>query len=173
LIIIAGLAALSSIDVREMPDVDSPVLSVSTSYDGAVPATVDREITQPLEDALSGLEGLSFMESTSSSGSSRITIELSDVTDVDIAANEAREIVASTMQSLPEDADEPKVSKSDSNSDAIIRLALLGDATFDELTQIAEGAIYERLSTIDGIAEVTVQGSRSHAIAAQSWIDSV
>ncbi|MEP4194157.1 MAG: efflux RND transporter permease subunit [Aliishimia sp.] len=162
LIIIAGLAALSSIDVREMPDVDRPVLSVSTNYEGAVPATVDGEITQSLEDALSGLEGLSFMESTSSFGSSRITIDLSDGTDVDIAANEAREIVSATAPSLPDDAEEPTVSKSDSNSDAIIRLALLGDASFDELTQIAEGAIYERLSTIDGIAEVTVQGDRSN-----------
>lgn len=162
LIIIAGLAALGGIDVREMPDVDRPVLSVSTSYEGAVPATVDSEITQPLEDALSGLEGLSFMESTSSSGSSRITIDLSDGTDVDIAANEAREIVSATMPSLPDDAEEPKVSKSDSNADAIVRLALLGDASLDELTQIAEGVIYERLSTIDGIAEVTVQGSRSN-----------
>lgn len=162
LIIIAGLAAFSSIDVREMPDVDSPVLSISTSYDGAVPATVDSQITQPLEDALSGLEGLSFMESTSSSGSSRITIDLSDGTDVDIAANEAREIVSATTSSLPDDAEEPIVSKSDSDADAIIRLALLGDASLDELTQIAEGVIYERLSTIDGIAEVIVQGSRSN-----------
>ncbi|MEP1765777.1 MAG: efflux RND transporter permease subunit [Sulfitobacter sp.] len=162
LIIIAGLAALNNIDVREMPDVDRPVLSVSTSYGGAVPATVDSEITQPLEDALSGLEGLSFIESKSSSGSSRITIDLSDGTDVDIAANEAREIVSATAPSLPEGAEEPTVSKSDSDSDAIVRLALLGDASFDELTQIAEGMISERLSTIDGIAEVTVQGSRSN-----------
>lgn len=162
LIIIAGLAALNNIDVREMPDVDQPVLSVSTSYEGAVPATVDSEITQPLEDALSGLEGLSFIESNSSAGSSRITIDLSDGTDVDIAANEAREIVAATTSSLPEDAEEPTVLKSDSDSDAIVRLALLGDASFDELTQIAEGILSERLSAIDGIAEVTVQGSRSN-----------
>ena len=167
LIIIAGLAAFSSIDVREMPDVDSPVLSISTSYDGAVPATVDSQITQPLEDALSGLEGLSFMESTSSSGSSRITIDLSDGTDVDIAANEAREIVSATTSSLPDDAEEPIVSKSDSDADAIVRLALLGDASLDELTQIAEGVIYERLSTIDGIAEVIVQGSRSNEFQVQ------
>lgn len=167
LIIIAGLAAFSSIDVREMPDVDSPVLSISTSYDGAVPATVDSQITQPLEDALSGLEGLSFIESTSSSGSSRITIDLSDGTDVDIAANEAREIVSATTSSLPDDAEEPIVSKSDSDADAIVRLALLGDASLDELTQIAEGVIYERLSTIDGIAEVIVQGSRSNEFQVQ------
>ncbi|MDO6592112.1 AcrB/AcrD/AcrF family protein [Loktanella sp. D2R18] len=162
LIIIAGLAALSSVDIREMPDVDQPVLSVRTTYDGAVAATVDSEVTQVLEDALSALEGMSYIESTSSTGSSRITIDLSDGTDVDIAANEAREIVSDTLRSLPDDIDDPSVSKADSNSDAIIRLALLGDASFDDLTQIAEGAVYERLSLIDGIAEVTVRGNRAN-----------
>ncbi|SOH95143.1 hydrophobe/amphiphile efflux-1 (HAE1) family protein [Monaibacterium marinum] len=162
LIIIAGLAALTSVDIREMPDVDQPVLSVRTSYDGAVPSTVDTEITQVLEDALSALEGMSYIESTSSTGSSRITIDLSDGTDVDVAANEAREIVSDTLRSLPDDVDDPTVTKSDSNSDAIIRLALLGDASFDELTQVAEGLVYERLSLIDGIAEVTVQGNRAN-----------
>ncbi|PIB24567.1 multidrug resistance protein [Amylibacter kogurei] len=162
LIIIAGLAALSSVDVREMPDVDQPVLSIRTTYDGAVPTTVDTEVTQVLEDALSALEGLSYIESTSSSGSSRMTIDLSDGTDIDIAANEAREIVSDTLRQLPDDIDDPTVSKSDSNSDAIIRLALMGDATFDTLTQIAEGPVYERLSLIDGIAEVTVRGNRSN-----------
>ncbi len=162
LILIAGLAALSGVDVREMPDVDQPVLSVRTTYEGAVPATVDSEITQPLEDALSALEGLSYMESTSSAQSSRITIYLSDSVDVDIAANEAREIVSETLRQLPDDVDDPTVSKSDSNSDAIIRLAVLGDASFEELTEVAEGAIYNRLTTIDGIAEITVRGSRSN-----------
>ncbi|MGJ8544629.1 MAG: efflux RND transporter permease subunit [Sulfitobacter sp.] len=163
LILIAGLAALASVDVREMPDVDQPVLSVRTTYDGAVPSTVDSEVTQVLEDALSALEGMSYMESSSTTGSSRITIDLSEGTDVDVAANEAREIVSSTLRQLPDDLeDDPTVSKSDSNADAIIRLALLGTATFDELTALAEGPVYDRLSTIDGIAEVTVRGNRSN-----------
>ncbi|KUP94676.1 efflux RND transporter permease subunit [Tritonibacter horizontis] len=162
LIIIAGLAALTSVDIREMPDVDRPVLSVRTTYEGAVASTVDTEVTQVLEDALSALEGMSYIESTSSTGSSRITIDLSDGTDVDIAANEAREIVSSTLRSLPDDIDDPTVTKSDSNADAIIRLALLGNASLDELTQIAEEAVYERLSLIDGIAEVTVRGNRAN-----------
>jgi len=162
LIIIAGLAAFTSVDIREMPDVDRPVLSVSTAYEGAVPSTVDTEVTQVLEDALSALEGMSYIESTSSTGSSRITIDLSDGTDVNVAANEAREIVSGALRSLPDDIEDPSVSKSDSNADAIIRLALLGDASLDTLTQLAEGAVYERLSLIDGIAEVTLRGDRAN-----------
>ena len=160
LIIIGGLAALTSVDVREMPDVDNPVISVRTTYEGAVASTVDSEVTQVLEDALSALEGMSYIESTSSAGSSRITIELSDGTDVNVAANEARELVSGTLRSLPDDIEDPVVSKSDSNADAIIRLALLGDASLDTLTQLAEGPVYERLSLIDGIAEVTLRGDR-------------
>lgn len=162
LIIIAGLAALTSVDIREMPDVDNPVISVRTTYDGAVASTVDTEVTQVLEDALSALEGMSFIESTSSTGSSRITIDLSDGTDVDVAANEAREIVSGTLRSLPDDIDDPSVSKSNSNADAIIRLALLGNASLDTLTHLAENTVYERLSLIDGIAEVTVRGDRAN-----------
>ena len=162
LIIIAGLAAFSSVNIREMPDVDQPVLSVRTTYEGAVASTVDTEVTQVLEDALSALEGMSYIESTSSTGSSRITIDLSDGTDVNVAANEAREIVSGALRSLPDDIDDPSVTKSDSNADAIIRLALLGDASLDTLTKLAEGAVYERLSLIDGIAEVTVRGDRAN-----------
>ena len=162
LIIIAGLAAFSSVDIREMPDVDQPVLSVRTTYEGAVASTVDTEVTQVLEDALSALEGMSYIESTSSTGSSRITIDLSDGTDVNVAANEAREIVSGALRSLPDDIDDPSVTKSDSNADAIIRLALLGDASLNTLTKLAEGAVYERLSLIDGIAEVTVRGDRAN-----------
>ena len=110
-------------------------------------------MTQVLEDALSALEGLSYIESSSTTGSSRITIDLSEGTDVDIAANEAREIVSATLRQLPDGIDDPTVTKSDSNADAIIRLALMGNATFDEMTQLAEGVIYDRLSVIDGIAE--------------------
>lgn len=162
LIIIAGLAAFSSVDIREMPDVDQPVLSVRTTYEGAVASTVDTEVTQVLEDALSALEGMAYIESTSSTGSSQITIDLSDGTDVNVAANEAREIVSAALRSLPDDIEDPSVSKSNSNADAIIRLALLGDASLDTLTQLAETTVYERLSLIDGIAEVTLRGDRAN-----------
>ena len=163
LILIAGLTALNSVDVREMPDVDNPVLSIRTTYEGAVPSTVDQEITQVLEDALSALEGLSYIESSSTSGSSRITIDLTEGTDVDVAANEAREIVSATLRNLPDDLDDgPTVTKSDSNADAIIRLAVMGNATMDEMTALAEGVIYDRLALIDGIAEVTVRGNRAN-----------
>ncbi|MHA3978773.1 efflux RND transporter permease subunit [Halovulum sp. GXIMD14794] len=160
LVIIAGGAALMGVDVREMPNVDQPVVSVRTTYEGASPETVDTEITAVLEDALTALEGLQAISSTSSYGSSRITLELSDDVDIDTAANEAREIVSNQERQLPDDIDAPTVSKSDADADPIIRLALLGDATLEELTGIAEDTVSERLATIGGVAEVEVAGTQ-------------
>lgn len=160
LVVIAGVAALRAVDVREMPDVDQPVISIQTTYEGAVPATVDQEVTRVLEEALTAVDGLAYIESTSSSESSTITIELSDTTNPIDAASEAREIVSETLRDLPEDIDTPVVTRNDSDSDPIMRLALSGDIGFSELTRIAEGQVSDRLSTIDGIAEVTVRGDR-------------
>ncbi|MBY6116665.1 efflux RND transporter permease subunit [Mameliella alba] len=159
LIIIAGAAALLGVDIREMPDVDQPVLSVRSSFDNAAPETVDAEVTAVLEDALSALEGVVAISSQSSFGSSRITLELSSSVDINTAANEAREIVSGLGRDLPEDVD-PEVSKNDSDADPIIRLALFGAASLEDLSILAEGRITDRLERIDGIASLEVAGAQ-------------
>ena len=128
LIIIAGAAAYLGVDIREMPNVDQPVLSVRTTYENAAPETVDTEVTAVLEDALSALEGVEAISSQSSFGSSRITLELSSSVDINTASNEAREIVAGLSRQLPDDL-EPSVSKNDADADPIIRVALYGTAS--------------------------------------------
>ncbi len=99
--------------------------------------------------------------STSSYGSSRITLDLNSDADVDIAANEAREIVSQTMRQLPDDIEDPTVRKSDADADPIIRLALSGSQSLAELTSLAEGMITDRLNLVEGIAEITVTGSQA------------
>jgi hydrophobic/amphiphilic exporter-1 (mainly G- bacteria), HAE1 family len=158
LVIVAGLAALTAVEVREMPNVDRPVISVRTTYEGAAPETVDTEVTSVLEDALTSLDGMRGISSRSSYGSSRITIDLASGTDIDTAANEAREIVARQARQLPEDIEDPTVSKSDADADPIMRLALVGDSTLEELSRLAEEEVAEALARIDGIAEVEVAG---------------
>ncbi|PLW77811.1 efflux RND transporter permease subunit [Cohaesibacter celericrescens] len=161
LIIIAGAAALVAVEVREMPDVDQPSLSVRTSYEGASANIVDREVTSVLEDAFGALDGMTGISSTSSYGSSRITLDLSTDADVDIAANEAREIISQTMRQLPDDIEDPTVKKSDADADPIIRLALTGTQSLADLTLLAEGRITDRLALVDGIAEITVTGAQA------------
>lgn len=160
LIAVAGFAAFTSVDVRELPNVDRPVISVNTSYDGAAPETIDTEITTPLEDALSALEGLQSVSSRSSYGRSRINMEFSDGVSINDIANEAREIVARTQRQLPDDIDDPTVTKNDSDADPIMRLALLGGSSREALTELAEGLISDRVSTIEGVSEVEIAGDQ-------------
>ncbi|SIT18473.1 efflux RND transporter permease subunit [Paracoccus saliphilus] len=160
LILIAGAVALFGVDVREMPQVDQPVLSVRASYDGASAEIVDRQVTAVLEASLSRMEGLKNISSTSSYESSQISIDLNDGVDIDTATNDAREIVSQTMRELPEDMDEPSVSQNDSDAQPIVRLALSGTADIPELTSIAEGIVTDRLSVIEGVAEITVTGNQ-------------
>ncbi|WP_339818659.1 efflux RND transporter permease subunit [Sulfitobacter dubius] len=161
LIIIAGAAAYLGVDIREMPNVDQPVLSVRTTYENAAPETVDTEVTAVLEDALSALEGVEAISSQSSFGSSRITLELSSSVDVNTASNEAREIVAGLSRQLPDDL-EPEVSKNDADADPIIRVALYGTASLEDLSRLAEDRVATELGGIDGIATVEVAGTQEY-----------
>ena len=162
LIAIAGLAALTGVEVREMPDVDQPVLSVRVDWDGAAPETMDTEVTKVIEDSMAELAGMKSISSTSSYGSSRLTIELTDGTDIATAANDAREILASTVRSLPDGIDDPVLTKNDSNADPIIRLALIGEAPLDEMTDLAENLISDRLTGVDGVAEIQIRGEQEN-----------
>ncbi|SFH16795.1 efflux RND transporter permease subunit [Sulfitobacter dubius] len=161
LIIIAGAAAYLGVDIREMPNVDQPVLSVRTTYENAAPETVDTEVTEVLEDALSALEGVEAISSQSSFGSSRITLELSSSVDINTASNEAREIVAGLSRQLPDDL-EPEVSKNDADADPIIRVALYGTASLEDLSRLAEDRVATELGGIDGIATVEVAGTQEY-----------
>lgn len=162
LILVAGFAALLGVEVREMPNVDQPVISVSATYDGAAPETVDTEITSVLEDALIALDGIQTISSSSSYERSRITIELGSDVDIDIAANEAREIISRQERDLPEDLDSPTVSKSDADADPIMRLTLSGDLTLAELSRMAEDQIADDLTTIEGVSEVEIMGEQEN-----------
>ena len=158
LVVIAGLAALSGVEVRELPNVSQPVISVRTTYSGAAPATVDAEVTTVLEDALSRLEGLQYLSSSSVYGSSSITLELSTDTDISAAANEARDLVSRARRDLPDDIDDPVVQKSDADAQPILRLALSGKLPLTDLTDLAENLVSDRLMALDGVAEVQVAG---------------
>lgn len=164
LVIIAGLAALSGVEIRELPNVSRPVISVSASYPGASPSTIDAEVTSVLEDALARLEGLENISATSTYGRSRLTLDLSRTTDPSVAASDARELIAGVSRNLPDDVEEPTVSKSDADADPIMRLALTGTRSLAELTTLAEGLVSDRLMTIEGVAEVEITGDYERII---------
>lgn len=161
LIVVAGLAAWNGIEIRELPQVDQPVISVTTEFDGASPETIDREVTSVIEGAVSRVQGINGISSTSSFGRSRVTLEFSDTTDIGQAANDVRDALGRVANQLPDDADEPRIVKADSDSQPIMRLALTSDTmSMEDMTLLVENEISDRLAAVEGVADVTVYGEQ-------------
>lgn len=164
LIVIAGLAGLLGADVRELPDVDSPVVSVTADYPGAAPETIDREVTAVIEGAVSRIAGGKSISSTSRFGSSRITVEFRDDVDLDVAATDLRDAVARVANALPDEVETPRVVKSDADSEAILRIAVTSDRrTADELTTLVRDLAETRLLSAPGVADLQIFGDRELA----------
>ena len=161
LIVIAGLAALFGVEVRELPDVDRPVITVTTDYDGAAPETVDREVTGVIEGAMGRISGVSGISSRSSFGQSRVTVEFTDGTDLNVAASDARDSIGRVVNQLPDDADEPRIVKADANSDAVIRIGVTSDTmSVEDLTDLVKNTVEDRLIAAPGVADLQVFGGR-------------
>lgn len=164
LIVIAGLAGLLGADVRELPDVDRPVVTVSTSYSGAAPEAIDREVTAVIEGAASRVAGVNNISSSSRFGSSRVTVEFRDDVDLEVAAADLRDAVARVSGNLPDEADPPRVVKSDADSDAILRIAVTSSRrTADELTTLVRDLAEPRLLSAPGVADLQIFGDRTLA----------
>ena len=161
LIVLAGLAALQGIEVREMPDVDRPVITIRANYEGASPETVDTQVTEILEGAASRVPGVTEISSRSRSGSSRVIVEFDESADLNVAASDMRDAVGNVERQLPEEVEDLAIVKADDNSDAIIRLAVTAEnLSVEDLTQLVEESVVDRLSAIDGVASVQVYGDR-------------
>ena len=170
LIVVAGLASISSLPIRELPDVDSSVVSVTTTYTGAAPEIVDTDITEVIDSAVAGISGVKTITSSSQRGRSTTTIEFELGRDIDEAAGDVRAAVARVRGQLPDEVDEPQVVKSDSDADPVMRLAVYSDRmTPSEVTDYLERFIVDRITTIDGVANVRVYGERRAAI--RIWLD--
>lgn len=170
LIIVLGVASLMRLPIRELPDVDAAVVSVTTSYTGAAPEIVDSDITETIEGAIAGIAGIKTIASYSRRGRGRTVIEFEPGRDIDEAANDVRDAVARVRGDLPDGVNEPRVTKNDSDSDPVMRIAVISDRmTPVEITDYADRYIVDRLATLDGIAQVDIFGERRYAI--RIWLD--
>ena len=161
LIIVGGLAAFFGVEVRELPSVERPTLSISTSFSGAAAETVDREITAEIEGVVARIQGVASISSDSSYGRSRVSMTFNDGTNLDNATSDIRDALGRIANRLPEGADTPVIVKADSNAQAIIQLAVTSETLGkDELTQLVENTISERLAAVPGVADVQVNGSQ-------------
>jgi len=171
-IIIFGAIGYSFLGVREYPAIDPPVVNVRTSYTGANAEIIEQQVTEPIEKAVNGVEGVKNITSSSSQGSSSITVEFELGVDLERAANDVREKVSQVAGRLPQDIDAPPtVAKQDSDSDPIVFMQMQSNKrTLIELSDLAENIVQERLQTIPGVSGVSVFGQRP---AMRIWFDPV
>ncbi len=169
-VVLLGLVALGRIPNREFPDIDPPIVTVTTVLPGAAPEVVETSVTQPLEDQLVGIAGIRHVTSSSIEQVSRITIEFELGRDVDLAANDVRDRVARVRRDLPEEVEEPQVAKRDADASPIMWLALYGGG-FDQiqLSTLAETRLQDRLSRLPGVSEVLIAGEKRFSM--RVWID--
>jgi len=170
LLVILGLLAFTRLSVRELPEVESPVVSIETTYRGAAADVVETKITQVIEERVSGLEGVTKITSQSIDGRSSINLEFVPERNVDEAANDVRDRVSRVAAQLPPEADPPEIGKVDFNAEPVIWLNL-SSSTLNvlELTDYAERVLAERLGVLPGVARVRMGGARRYAM--RVWID--
>jgi hydrophobe/amphiphile efflux-1 (HAE1) family protein len=170
-IVLFGAISFRFLGIREYPAIDPPIISVRTNYTGANAGVVESQITEPLEKALNGIPGVRIISSSSSQGSSNITVEFNLDTDLEAAANDVRDKVSGAARSLPLDIDAPPVvTKADANADAIISLTIQSETKNQlELSDFAENVIAQNLQTIPGVSSTQIQGQKRYAM--RLWMD--
>jgi hydrophobe/amphiphile efflux-1 (HAE1) family protein len=170
LIAIFGLISLTRLQNRELPNVDPPVVSITTIFPGAAPEVVETSVTDVLEDQVNGIPGVKHVTSTSREQVSGITLEFDLGVDLDQAANDTRDRVARARRRLPREVEEPIVAKRDSDAWPVMWLALTGEGRDQiELTSIMETRVVDRLAKLPGVANVVLAGERRHAM--RLWVD--
>ncbi|MFO1047735.1 MAG: efflux RND transporter permease subunit [Geminicoccaceae bacterium] len=170
IVLLVGLMGYSRLPVREYPNIDEPVISVTTDYRGASPEIIESQVTQPLEDVLSGIEGVDIIVSQSREGRSQISVRFRIDRDQDSAAADVRDRVSRARRQLPDQVDEPVIAKVEADAQPIIYLALASDrATPIEVTDYADRFVKDRLQNLPGVAEVRIFGARTPAM--RIWLD--
>ncbi len=171
-LVIFGLVGYTFLGVREFPAADPAVVSVSTSYPGANARVIETQITTPLEEKANAVAGIRNLTSISRDGRSTITIEFEPGVDLEAAANDVRDKIASAVSLLPPDAEPPQVAKADADSSPIVFLGVRSSLrNLLELTALADNIFKARLQTIPGVSEIDIWGEKEYAM--RLWIDPV
>jgi hydrophobe/amphiphile efflux-1 (HAE1) family protein len=170
-IILFGVVGFTFLAVRDYPAIDPPIISISTSYTGANADIIESQITEPLEKTVNGIPGIRSISSSSSLGSSNITVEFNLGVDLEAAASDVRDKVGQAQRSLPQDIDAPPiVSKADANSDFILILAVQSHTkSLLELSDYAENVLQQQLQTIKDVSSVNIFGQKRYSM--RIWLN--
>ncbi|MBH0057253.1 efflux RND transporter permease subunit [Pseudoalteromonas sp. SWXJZ94C] len=170
LLLTFGMVAFTMLPLREYPDIETPIVNISTEYTGASAEIIETKITQIIENRISGIEGIKSINSSSQNGRSNITIEFDINRDIDAASNDVRERVARALDSLPDQVRPPEVSKSNSDESPIVWFVLNSDKMDSlQLSDYAQRFIVDRLAVVDGVSNVRIGGERKYAM--KIWLN--
>ncbi|OJW53938.1 MAG: hypothetical protein BGO67_07685 [Alphaproteobacteria bacterium 41-28] len=159
IILMVGAVSYTRLSLRQFPEVDKPVISVTTGLEGSSPQIVEQTVTRPLEEALGGVEGLDYSSSRSEAGTSIIKLTFRVDRDIDLAAADVRDRLQKARSKLPDDADDPVIKKADADAQALIYLSLFSDKkTVSELADYAKRYLVSELETVKGVASVDPYG---------------
>ena len=168
-ILLIGVICYDRLAVRQLPNVDVPVVTVATGYPGANAQVIESQITKPIEDTLSGIEGIDYIQSVSRAESSQVTVRFKLDRDADAAASDVRDRVAQARGALPEEASDSIVQKQEADAQPIIYLAFSSDRhSLVEIADYANRIVKDRVQTIPGVAQAQVYGSR---YAMRVWLN--
>ncbi|HEY3129674.1 MAG TPA: efflux RND transporter permease subunit, partial [Acidobacteriota bacterium] len=168
-LVVVGAAAYFRLGVDRFPSVDLPTVAVRTYLPGASPEEAEAEIAQPIEEAVNTVEGISELRSISGQGTSFVIATFNLNRDIDTAAQDVRDRVASVVRDLPRDADPPVISKFNNDSTPVLTIAVSSDRPLRELTEIADKIVKPQLERSDGVGEVMIVGGLQRAI--NIWVD--
>ncbi|MNF39742.1 Efflux pump membrane transporter BepE [compost metagenome] len=170
ILVLLGLLAYQRLAVREYPNIDVPIVTVNIIYPGASPEIMESQVAQPIEDVLSGIEGLDFVASISRSENTQITAQFRLGTNADEAANDVRDRLGRVRGLLPDEINEPIVQKVEADAQPVIWLAFYSEQhSAMEITDVLERVVRDRLQTIPGVSEVQIRGARRFAM--RIWLD--
>ncbi|MDP3814030.1 efflux RND transporter permease subunit [Pseudomonas sp.] len=170
ILVLLGLMAYARLSVREYPNIDVPIVTVNVSYPGASPEIMESQVAQPIEDVLSGIEGLDFVSSISRSENTQITAQFSLGSNSDEAANDVRDRLGRVRGLLPDEIAEPIVQKVEADAQPVIWIAFYSERYSSmEITDVLERVIKDRLQSIPGVSEVQIRGGRTFAM--RIWLD--
>lgn len=165
MIVLIGVVAYDRLSVREYPNIDVPVVTVETNYLGASAKIIETQVTKPLEDSLSGIEGIDFIKSISRAERSQITVQFRLSRNADAAASDVRDRVARARDLLPDEVDEPIVAKVEADAQPIIWMALSSDSHSQlDVSEIADIVVQDRLQVLPGVASVLLFAERRYTM---------